>query len=118
MSVVKEIPLEVVKQHNKKDDLWLVIEDKVYDLTKFRLEHPGGEETLDDSAGRDATRDFIDAGHSSEARTMMKKYLIGELPAADRKKPLPIREIGLAVGAIVIGIATVFIIKKMVLNKN
>ncbi|XP_055912745.1 cytochrome b5 isoform X3 [Eupeodes corollae] len=91
MSVVKEIPLEVVKQHNKKDDLWLVIEDKVYDLTKFRLEHPGGEETLDDSAGRDATRDFIDAGHSSEARTMMKKYLIGELPAADRKKPLPIR---------------------------
>ncbi|XP_055840954.1 cytochrome b5 isoform X2 [Episyrphus balteatus] len=91
MSVLEEIPLAVVKQHNKPDDLWFIIEDKVYDVTKFRLEHPGGEETLDDAAGRDATKDFIDAGHSSEARTMMKKYLIGALAAADRKKKLPIR---------------------------
>lgn len=33
-----EITLETVKQHNKPNDLWIVIEDKVYNLTKFRNE--------------------------------------------------------------------------------
>lgn len=27
-----------VKKHNKANDLWVVIEDKVYDLTKFKQE--------------------------------------------------------------------------------
>lgn len=31
----KEISLAEVKKHNKSEDLWVVIEDKVYDLTKF-----------------------------------------------------------------------------------
>lgn len=33
-----EITLETVKQHNKPTDLWIIIENKVYDLTKFRSE--------------------------------------------------------------------------------
>lgn len=33
-----EISLETVKLHNKPTDLWVVIENKVYDLTKFRSE--------------------------------------------------------------------------------
>lgn len=85
-----EITLDTVKLHNKPTDLWVVIENKVYDLTKFRnevsihtyictyilfnriyfqlIQHPGGEDTLDEVAGRDATKDFIDVGHSQEAR--------------------------------------------------
>lgn len=31
----KEISLASVKEHNKAEDLWVVIENKVYDLTKF-----------------------------------------------------------------------------------
>lgn len=31
----KEISLATIKEHNKPEDLWVVIENKVYDLTKF-----------------------------------------------------------------------------------
>lgn len=37
-SKVKVFTLEDVRKHNKPDDLWIVIHDKVYDLTKFASE--------------------------------------------------------------------------------
>lgn len=43
------------------------------------LQHPGGEEVLLEQAGKDATEEFEDVGHSSDAREVMKKYKIGEL---------------------------------------
>ncbi|XP_011203218.2 cytochrome b5 isoform X1 [Bactrocera dorsalis] len=85
----KTYTLEVVKQHNKPEDLWIIIEGKVYDVTKFRNEHPGGEETLDEVGGRDATRDFQDVGHSQEAKQMLKKYYIGDLEV-DKTCKLPV----------------------------
>uniref|UniRef100_A0A1B0BNV7 Cytochrome b5 n=1 Tax=Glossina palpalis gambiensis TaxID=67801 RepID=A0A1B0BNV7_9MUSC len=66
--MVKQISLAEVKEHNKASDLWVVIENKVYDLTKFRDEHPGGEEVLIEVAGRDATKDFDEVGHSQDAK--------------------------------------------------
>jgi len=33
--MVKEYSLATIKEHNKPDDLWLVIDNKVYDVTKF-----------------------------------------------------------------------------------
>ncbi|XP_064538876.1 cytochrome b5 isoform X1 [Drosophila montana] len=85
----KEISLAEVKKHNKSNDLWVIIEDKVYDLTKFLKEHPGGEDSLKSVAGRDGTKEFIDVGHSQEAREIMKKFLIGNLAASDIKKKKP-----------------------------
>jgi len=37
----KEIRLATVNEHNKATDLWVVIDNKVYDVTKFRLEASG-----------------------------------------------------------------------------
>ncbi|XP_037724574.1 cytochrome b5 isoform X1 [Drosophila subpulchrella] len=110
----KEIYLANIKQHNKAQDLWIVIDNKVYDVTQFRLEHPGGEDTLVDVAGRDATKDFNDVGHSSEAREMLKKYYIGDLAAADipKKSPISCRNIALALGAAFIGITLVYVIRR------
>ncbi|XP_001355100.2 cytochrome b5 isoform X2 [Drosophila pseudoobscura] len=112
--MAKEISLATVKKHNKADDLWIVIENKVYDVTKFRLEHPGGEDSLVDVAGRDGTKEFIDVGHSLEAREIMKKFYIGDLAAADIKKNSPIRcaHVGLALGAVFLGFALIYVIKR------
>lgn len=40
--VKKKITLEDCKLHNKEEDCWLVISGKVYDVTEFLDEHPGG----------------------------------------------------------------------------
>ncbi|KAL8095680.1 cytochrome b5 [Apium graveolens] len=71
-----------VAKHNKTKDCWLVISGKVYDVTAFMDDHPGGDEVLLSSTGKDATDDFEDVGHSDNAREMMEKYYIGEIDAA------------------------------------
>jgi len=81
---LKRIALKDVEGHTDKKSCWLVIHDNVYDVTKFLEEHPGGEEVLLEQGGKDATEQFEDVGHSTDARTMMKDYLIGELNEEDK----------------------------------
>lgn len=38
MAPNKLFTLAEVSKHNTKEDLWLIIHDKVYDVTKFQLE--------------------------------------------------------------------------------
>ncbi|KAL3373989.1 hypothetical protein AABB24_005783, partial [Solanum stoloniferum] len=70
---------EEVAKHNKTKDCWLIISGKVYDVTPFMDDHPGGDEVLLSATGKDATNDFEDVGHSDSAREMMDKYYIGEI---------------------------------------
>ncbi|NXS88264.1 CYB5 protein, partial [Erpornis zantholeuca] len=42
-------------------------------------QHPGGEEVLREQAGGDATENFEDVGHSTDARTMSESFIVGEL---------------------------------------
>ncbi|XP_019058325.1 PREDICTED: cytochrome b5-like, partial [Tarenaya hassleriana] len=59
----------------------------VYDVTKFLEDHPGGDEVLLFSTGKDATDDFEDMGHSESAREMMGRDCIGEIdPGTTPKK--------------------------------
>ena len=46
-------------------------------ITVFLRQHPGGEEVLEENAGKDATTCFDDIGHSQDAKTLMKNYHIG-----------------------------------------
>ncbi|NXU73907.1 FADS1 desaturase, partial [Oreotrochilus melanogaster] len=59
---------------------WLVIDRKVYDVTKFSKRHPGGSRVMKHYAGQDAT-DAVVAFHND--KSLVKKYLksllIGEL---------------------------------------
>lgn len=52
---------------------------KVYDITKYLDDHPGGAEVLLDLGGQDADEFFEDIGHSMDARSELKKYLVGTL---------------------------------------
>ncbi|PWA95738.1 cytochrome b5-like heme/steroid binding domain-containing protein [Artemisia annua] len=68
-----------VSKHNKTKDCWLIIHGKVYDVTPFMEDHPGGDEVLLAATGKDATTDYEDIGHSNDAQNMMHKYYIGEV---------------------------------------
>ncbi|XP_057950798.1 cytochrome b5 [Malania oleifera] len=73
---------EEVAKHSEIKDCWLIISGKVYDVTSFMDDHPGGDEVLLSATGKDATNDFEDVGHSDSAREMMEKYYIGEIDAS------------------------------------
>ncbi|KAF4974344.1 hypothetical protein FZEAL_8742 [Fusarium zealandicum] len=79
MSEIKEFTFQDVAEHNTKNDMFLVVNDKVYDCTKFLDEHPGGEEVMLDVAGQDGTEAFEDVGHSDEAREALDSLYVGEL---------------------------------------
>ncbi|KAF9647306.1 cytochrome b5 [Thelephora ganbajun] len=74
----KIVTYEELKAHTTKDSLYLLISGKVYDVTKFIDEHPGGDEVLFAEAGRDATEAFEDVGHSDEARGYLPSMLVGD----------------------------------------
>ena len=48
----KVISAEELAKHTTSDSLWMAINGKVYDLTNFLDDHPGGDEVLKDTAGR------------------------------------------------------------------
>ncbi|XP_068711897.1 cytochrome b5-like isoform X2 [Montipora capricornis] len=81
---IKKFSLEEVKKHNTAASTWLIINNQVFDVTKFLDEHPGGEEVLLEQAGGDSTESFEDVGHSGDARELMMTYLIGELTDEDK----------------------------------
>ncbi|XP_062219795.1 cytochrome b5-like [Phragmites australis] len=78
----KVYSFEEVRKHNDRKDCWLIISGKVYDVTLFMEEHPGGDEVLLASTGKDATADFEDIGHTDSAKELMPQYCIGEVDAA------------------------------------
>nr|QBA19080.1 fatty acid desaturase 2b [Trachinotus ovatus] len=82
---------EEVQSHNSRNDQWLVIDRKVYNITQWAKRHPGGFRVISHYAGEDATEAFT-AFHPDP--TFVQKFLkplqIGELaatePSQDRNK--------------------------------
>jgi len=85
MAEKRIITLEELKEHNTAKSCWMAIHDRVYDVTKFLDEHPGGEEVLLEQAGVFATEAFEDVGHSTDARELMEDYYVGDLPEDERE---------------------------------
>ncbi|KAI8342531.1 FMN-dependent dehydrogenase-domain-containing protein [Chlamydoabsidia padenii] len=55
---MKTISYQELSTHNTKNDLWVVINGKVYDLTAFLPKHPGGQNIILKYGGQDATDAF------------------------------------------------------------
>lgn len=87
MSDKKLFKRDEIINRNSKTDAVFIIKNQVYDVTKFLDDHPGGHEVLLNVAGKDASEDFDDIGHSMDAKELMKKYLIGDLVEEDRVEP-------------------------------
>jgi L-lactate dehydrogenase (cytochrome) len=44
--MARALSVQEISKHNIPDDLWLVVDDTVYDLTDFAPEHPGGASSM------------------------------------------------------------------------
>lgn len=78
------IELEELKQHDKADTPWFVVNGEVFDGTAFLEGHPGGAQSIISAAAQDATDEFM-AIHSETAKAMMPDYHIGTLSPSSRK---------------------------------
>ena len=47
-----------IATHNTVSDCWVIIEAKVYNVTTFLEDHPGGKRAILMYAGKDATKEF------------------------------------------------------------
>ena len=54
MTETKTYRLSEIAKHNSQNDLWLTINNKVYNITEYLNDHPGGGDVLIDVAGTDA----------------------------------------------------------------
>ncbi|CDO96427.1 unnamed protein product [Kluyveromyces dobzhanskii CBS 2104] len=77
--MAKLLSYKEVSEHNTADDLWMIIDGKVYDCTGFVEEHPGGDEILVDLGGQDATGPFEDIGHSEDAIKLLEPMYVGDV---------------------------------------
>lgn len=79
----KTFSRDEVAKHNKEDDVWFIIDSKVYDVSDFLDAHPGGEVVLRQVAGTDATKDFYNL-HRHE---VLSKYKSLEIGTVEGEKP-------------------------------
>ncbi|KAJ5952389.1 Cytochrome b5 [Penicillium vulpinum] len=82
MAPLKEFSASEVATHNSKNDLFVIIHGKVYDITGYVRDHPGGADVLLDVAGTDATSAYEDVGHSEDANEILETYQIGTVKDA------------------------------------
>ncbi|KAI5184256.1 cytochrome b5 [Nematocida homosporus] len=68
-----------VKQHTSRESCWIVLEGRVYDVTDYLSEHPGGSNVLLENAGRDCTELFKAVHPWVNARKMLKKWYLGRI---------------------------------------
>lgn len=72
----KYISSEELKSHNKAGDLWISIQGKVYDVSDWAKDHPGGDIPLRALAGQDVTDAFV-AYHPGTTWHMLDKFFNG-----------------------------------------
>jgi len=78
--MISELPRfsrEEVAKHNQENDSWIIINHKVYDVTKFLKLHPGGKGVLLKVAGTDCTKVFYALHEHAQILKFEKKLLIG-----------------------------------------
>ena len=72
--------LAEVRKHSRPADCWTVINKKVYNLTKWVSQHPGGAAAITRLCGTDGTRAF-NGKHAGQGgpTSQLAKYQIGIL---------------------------------------
>lgn len=80
----KEFTRDEVSQHNSKSDCWMIIDNKVYDVTSALKDHLRYKYELDPWCGKEATeawnsKDGKNKAHSRKAQLMLSRLLKGKI---------------------------------------
>ncbi|KAK5987189.1 Putative cytochrome b5 [Cladobotryum mycophilum] len=82
MSDQKFTVAEVAKHKDAESGFWLIVDGGVFDVTKFKDEHPGGEKVLKRFYGKDATKPFHKYHNEHVLGKYGEKYKIGTVAEA------------------------------------
>jgi len=78
-----------ISKHNNVNDCWMLINNKVYDITSYFGKHPGGSRTMSSTCGTDSTAAYSTKdpsaqssssriAHSSNAQNLLTEYYLGD----------------------------------------
>jgi cytochrome b involved in lipid metabolism len=67
-----------VARHCTEDDAWIIVDSKVYAVTPYLGQHPGGDAMLR-NAGRDSSAGFHGPQHPPSAAEVLDEFYIGDL---------------------------------------
>eukprot|EP01065_Artemidia_motanka_P044078 TRINITY_DN6220_c0_g3_i2.p1 TRINITY_DN6220_c0_g3~~TRINITY_DN6220_c0_g3_i2.p1 ORF type:complete len:484 (+),score=166.57 TRINITY_DN6220_c0_g3_i2:110-1561(+) len=73
----RKVTLDEVRQHNTAQDMWVIIGERVYDLSGFDS-HPGGRGILEQAAGRNVTDVFV-VTHPPQVQAEKERFCVGTL---------------------------------------
>ncbi|KAK9867946.1 hypothetical protein WJX84_011345 [Apatococcus fuscideae] len=81
----KPLTKKEVAKHQTSDDCWIVLESRdhggqarVYDVTAYVEEHPGGQAILN-NAGGNSTKGFYGPQHPARVFDMIEDFYLGDL---------------------------------------
>ena len=88
MPELKSFTRDEVARHASEEDLWIVIDGGVYDVSKFADLHPGGVFPLLELAGKDATEAFYGL-HRQDVLAKYQRLKIGVIAGEQEQFALP-----------------------------
>jgi cytochrome b involved in lipid metabolism len=72
--------LQEVTTHKDETSCWAIINNKVYDLTDWINNHPGGPDKIVNICGTDGSQAFnMEHGGQPQPQTMLQQFYKGEL---------------------------------------
>ncbi len=86
-ALATSLSIQDVATHSTASDCWIIINNKVYNVTNYLRLHPGGSNRIIPYCGQDATQAFLTQGgegsHSSQAYADLVPLYIGDISSAD-----------------------------------
>lgn len=68
-----------VAKHDQPDDAWIIVDNQVYDITRYIDDHPGGSAILN-NLGADNTKAVLEGPqHPETVRDILTMHRIGDL---------------------------------------
>jgi len=88
LSTLRGVTLDVatVSRHNSMSSCWMIIDNKVYDITSYFGSHPGGDAIMVNFCGKEASNAYhlSPHRHSSYASGLLSRYLVGDMGSTVR----------------------------------